>query len=423
MRPYSYRQSDSSDQLFVTENILLTATRVSQGFPLKLEPAIHEAIHWLEFGMKGMANAEVSENLYFTGRQLEAARSAVADALGCHADEVTLNEAAGVGINLIANGINWNTGDVVVTFQNEHPSNRVPWFALAQRRGIEIATVADELHGTQHDNPQPVPNSQLLADLDQLLATLGQRAKLLSFSHVSRRTGVRLPAKDIVTVAHKHSIPVLIDGAQAFGSIPVDVKDIGCDYYTVNGHKYCMAPTGTGACYIAREKLDSVLPSWVGCHGEVIGSDASVETFELLPSARRFEFGNRNISDHAGWRKSLEIWRDEVGWNNLFAAIAELTGYIKDSLQALEGVTVSTPRAYDESSTIVAFAVEGLRGEKIVQWCQDRNILIAAHLDKAVRISAHAYNTREEVDRLVTALRELQVATAEAEAEPAVSRL
>ena len=137
----------------------------------------------------------------------------------------------------------------------------------------------------------------------------------------------------------------------------------------------------------------------------------------MLPSARRFEFGNRNISDHAGWRKALEIWRDEVGWENLFAAIAELTGYIKDSLQALEGVTVTTPRPYDESSTIVAFAVEGLRGEKIVQWCQDRNILIAAHLDTAVRISAHVYNTREEVDRLVTALRELQVATAEAEAE------
>eukprot|EP01043_Picozoa_sp_COSAG02_P032611 COSAG02_NODE_2186_length_9573_cov_5.783091_9_plen_98_part_00 len=93
---------------------------------------------------------------------------------------------------------------------------------------------------------------------------------------------------------------------------------------------------------------------------------ASAESFELLPSARRFEFGNRNISDHAGWRKALEIWRDEVGWNNLFAAIAELTGYIKDSLQALEGVTVSTPRSYDDSSTIVAFAIEGLRGEKIV---------------------------------------------------------
>ena len=398
-----------------THHAALASCRWGQGFPLKLEPAIREAIHWLEYGMKGMANAEVSDQLYYSGTQLEAARSTVASALGCHADEVMLNEAAGVGINLIAHGIEWEAGDVVVTCENEHPSNRVPWYALAQRRGIEIAILADEVPGTQLDDPQPTPNPQLLADLEELLSSLGPRAKLFSFSHVSRRTGARLPAQEMCAVAHRHGVPVLIDGAQAFGSIPVDVKEIGCDFYTVNGHKYCMAPTGTGACYVAREKLESVLPSWVGCHGEIPGTDASEELFELLPSARRFEFGSRNISDHAGWRKALEIWRDEVGWENLFAGIADLTGYVKASLQALDGVKVSTPLPYEESSTIVAFSVDGLHGEEIASWCQDRNILVAAHLKRAVRISAHVYNTKEEVDQLVDAVRELQHSMAEAE--------
>ena len=368
--------------------------------------------------MRGMGRPEVSEQLYFSGSQMELARAAVAAALGADADEIMLNEAAGVGINVVANGIDWAPGDAVIITDHEHPSNLVPWWALAQRRGIEVERVADELPGSA-DDPRPNPDAAILAGLERVLASRGPRARLLSFSHVSRRTGARLPAREMTALAHKHGCRVLIDGAQAFGAIPVDVKALGCDYYTVNGHKYCMGPTGTGAVYIAHDKLDTVLPSWVGCHGEVPGTEEALDGFELLPSARRFEFGSRNISDHAGWRAALEVWHG-VGWPRVFDAIAELTGYVKARLQTIEGLTVSTPAAYEASSTIVAFAIEGLAGEEIVRRCQERGVLIAASEGRAARLSAHVYNTAAEVDRLVGVLAELQAeAVAEVEAQSA----
>ena len=114
--------------------------------------------------MRGMGRPEVSEQLYFSGSQMELARAAVAAALGADADEIMLNEAAGVGINVVANGIDWAPGDAVIITDHEHPSNLVPWWALAQRRGIEVERVADELPGSA-DDPRPNPDAAVLAGM------------------------------------------------------------------------------------------------------------------------------------------------------------------------------------------------------------------------------------------------------------------
>jgi L-cysteine/cystine lyase len=184
-------------------------------------------------------------------------------------------------------------------------------------------------------------------------------------------------------VARPRGIPTLVDGAQSLGAIPVDVKALGCDFYTTNGHKYCMGPTGTGALYVARERLEWLQPSFVGSHSQA--SLGMAGELELLPSARRFEYGTRNVADHAGWAAALELWA-EVGWPRVFVALAAYTDYVKAQLLTVPGLVLRTALPYLESSGIVVFHIPGHSGavlcdglaaveELLVSLAMDRRVI------------------------------------------------
>ena len=371
-----------------TENYAYFQT---SGFSPKPEPVIDEVVRLTRFYSQGPALPGVYSKLQ---EVLEATRAKVAQSLNATADEIVLGENATIGINIVANGIAWQPGDNLILTTHEHPGNRIPWYNLIKRYGVQLRFL-----NVYEDDERM---------LDELEKLIDSRTRLLSLSHVSRRTGVRFPAQAITALAQRHGIPVLWDGAQSYGAIPVDVKALGCDFYTFSGHKYIMAPQGTGGCYIRRDRIEWVKPSWIGSHSQkdfdLVGG------LTLLDQAKRFEFGTRNLADQGGFGKALDLWQ-EIGWGNVFAAIAAYTDRMKAALIAIPGVILETPLPYAKSAGIVTISVPGFTSAGLYASLLDHERILVSPLEhdtSMIRISTHVFNTDEEIDRLVNGIRRIQ---------------
>ena len=371
-----------------TENYAYFQT---SGFSPKPEPVIDEVVRLTRFYSQGPALPGVYSKLQ---EVLEATRAKVAQSLNATADEIVLGENATIGINIVANGIAWQPGDNLVLTTHEHPGNRIPWYNLIKRYGVQLRFL-----NVDEDDERM---------LDELEGLIDSRTRLLSLSHVSRRTGVRFPAQAITARAQRHGIPVLWDGAQSYGAIPVDVKALDCDFYTFSGHKYIMAPQGTGGCYIRRDRIEWVKPSWIGSHSQkdfdLVGG------LTLLDEAKRFEFGTRNLADQGGFGKALDLWQ-EIGWGNVFGAIAAYTDRMKAALIAIPGVILETPLPYAKSAGIVTISVPGFTSAGLYASLLDHERILVSPLEhdtSMIRISTHVFNTDEEIDRLVNGIRRIQ---------------
>ncbi len=371
-----------------TENYAYFQT---SGFSPKPEPVIEEVVRLTRFCSQGPAIPAIYTKMQ---EVLEATRAKVAQSLNATADEIVLSENATIGINIIANGIDWQPGDNLILSTHEHPGNRIPWYNLIKRDGVQLRFLnvyADD--------------ERMLDELERLIDS---RTRLLSLSHVSRRTGLRFPAQAITALAHQHNVPVLWDGAQSYGAIPVDVKALDCDFYTFSGHKYIMAPQGTGGCYIRRDRIEWVKPSWIGSHSQkdfdLVGG------LTLLDEAKRFEFGTRNLADQGGFGKALDLWH-AIGWPHVFAAIESYTDRMKAAMSALPGVVLETPLPYAKSAGIVTISVPGFTSAGLyASLLEHERILVSPleHDTSMIRISTHVFNTDEEIERLVSGIRRIQ---------------
>ncbi|MCX6047173.1 MAG: aminotransferase class V-fold PLP-dependent enzyme [Chloroflexi bacterium] len=363
----------------------------TSGFSPTLEPVIDEVERWARYQNRAPALPEVYTQMI---NLFEAARGKVANALGADADEIVLGENATIGINIVANGIDWQPGDNLILSTHEHPGNRIPWYNFVQRYGVQLRFV-----NVVHDE------EQMLHEFEQLIDA---RTRLVSISHVSRRTGQRLPVKALTEIAHQREVPVLLDGAQSFGAIPVDVHALGCDFYAFSGHKYMMASQGTGGFYVRRDRIEWLKPSWIGSHSQKeMDLDGHMT---LLDEAKRFEFGTRNLADQIGFGKALDIWA-EIGWANVFAAIAAYTDRLKAALLTVPNLIVETPLPYEQSSGIVTFNIPGIGAAALSARLLDRDHILTSTLEAnsdSLRISTHVFNNDEEIARLVAALLRIQ---------------
>jgi len=364
----------------------------TSGFSPKPEAVIEVAVRWTRAYNRGPALPGV-----YTGMlaELERARADAAALLHAHPDEIMLSENTTIGINVVAHGIDWRQGDNVILSDHEHPGNRIPWYGLTPRYGVEVRFLP-----VQHDA------TAMVAALDGLLDA---RTRVVSVSHVCRRTGQRLPAAELIACAHARGVPVLLDGAQAVGAVPVDVRELDCDFYTFSGHKYLLAPQGTGGLYVRRDRIDWLRPNWIGSHSQ---KDFTLEGgLTLLDEAKRFEFGTRNLPDQAAFGFALRMWA-EIGWSQVFAYLEAYTDALKAALLELPGLTLDTPRPYAQSSAIVTFRLrdphtgEFMPSAAICQRLADARIL-ASTLEKdttRVRVSTHVFNTSEDAERLLAGL-------------------
>jgi selenocysteine lyase/cysteine desulfurase len=322
------------------------------------------------------------------GRELLAAvaprlRAELAAALNVDAAEIALTRNVAEGINTVAWGMDWQPGDEVLLTDQEHPTGQMPWINLAERRGIVLRRLA--------------LTADVGALLDRLRAALGPRTRLVAFSHVTCEDGLRLPAAEIVAVAHAAGVPVLFDAAQSLGQFPIDLRAIGCDYYAMTGHKWVCGGHGRGALYVRRDRLDALKPSWTGAAAPA-AFDMWTGAYQLRDDAQRFEFGGRNFQMYASFAEALAQLR-EIGLERVEAIVARTAGDLKRRLSAIAGCRVLTPADPTRSAGIVTFELAGRPGTELAPLLWERGRVVCRHAmaGRAIRLSVAYFTSPEEI--------------------------
>ncbi len=302
------------------------------------------------------------------------------------------------GINLVAHSFakdRLNRGDEIVISAMEHHSNIVPWQILCEERGarLRVAPINDA--------------GELL--LDEYESLLGPRTKLVSMVHVSNALGTVNPAKQIVDIAHRRGIPTLLDGAQAVPHSTVDVRDLDCDFYVFSSHKVC-GPTGIGVLYGKGELLEAMPPYQSG--GEMIKSVTFEKTqYNVLP--HKFEAGTPNIAGGIGLGAAID-YVTGLGMDRISAYERQLLEYGTERLNELSNLRlIGTAR---EKSAVLSFVMEGVHPHDIGTILDSEGVAVRTghHCAQPVmdrfgvpataRASLSFYNTKEEIDALVTAI-------------------
>lgn len=353
----------------------------------KPTPVVDEAVRVARFVEQyGTQTPKVMEEVE---RVYEGARADSARLLGAAKDEIALTRHVSEGINIVATGIDWQPGDEVIISDEEHPAGSLPWMNLARRRGI----VVNKLRLAPYDT------ASLLDRLDQAITP---RSKLLSLSHVSTRTGYVLPAREVSRLARERDVPILFDGAHAVGLIPVDVKDIGCDYYSGCGHKWLLAPQGTGFLYVDRPKLDDLEITWIGA-GAVVTWNLERLEFEPLDTAAKFDFGTRDKTVYAALSTAVRM-AEEIGVRNIAQRSWELSDRLRRRLSDVPGFRLSTPMGRIHSTGISAFDVIRLDVDDLVRrlWDEHRVLVTATH--GRLRVSTPYFALEDEIDALADVL-------------------
>jgi cysteine desulfurase/selenocysteine lyase len=347
---------------------------------------VHRSMHQL---------AEEAEQLY------EGGRAEVASFVGAHLGEVVFVRNATEAINLVR--FTWarenvSPGDVVLITEMEHHSNIVPWQLLCSEQGAELDYLTVSGDGRLD-----------LEELDSKLAP--GRVKLVALAHLSNVLGTINPVAEVSRRAHDAGAAVLVDGAQAVPQLPVDVKELGADFYAFTGHKM-LGPTGIGVLYGRRELLDE-MPPFLGGGSMIKNVERDHSTWAAVPA--KFEAGTPAIAEAVGLGAAVRYLRG-LGMDAVRAHERELTAYALERLSALSGVTVFGPADASERGSLVSFAVAGVHPHDLAELCNREAVCIrAGHhcaqplmarlgVPATARASFSVYNTADEVDRLADAL-------------------
>ncbi len=326
-------------------------------------------------------------------RVYEGARVDMADLLGASTKEIALTRNVSEGTNMVATGIDWEPGDEVIITDEEHPSGSLPWMNLAQRRGVVVRKLA----------LAPYETEGLLDRLDELIT---ERTRLVCMSHVATKTGYVLPAREVCDLVRGRGVPILLDGAHSVGLIPVNVKEIGCNFYTGCGHKWLFAPQGTGFLYVAEDDLDSLELGWIGANSAAEW-DLDALHFAPLDTAAKFEFGTRDLAVFGALSVAIRS-AQEIGIEQIAARSWELTKRLREGADAVSGVRLESSRDARASTAISRFDTSAIERADIMEWLWDEHRMIVAARDGWMRISTPYFTLEEEVDRFVGALGQLQ---------------
>ena len=348
-------------------------------------------------------NANVSRAVHTLGTEAteayEGSRRKLARFLNVRADELVLCSGTTFAINLVA--YSWalprlKAGDTILVSRMEHHANIVPWQLVAQRTGASIK-VAELL-----------PDGSL--DVVALQAAMTADVKLLALTHVSNVLGTVNPVRGICREARKRGITTVIDGSQAAPHRTLDVAAIGCDFYAITGHKMC-GPTGTGALWARREHLQA-MPPFIG-GGEMI-KEVSFDGTVFNEAPHKFEAGTPNIAGFIGLGAAVD-YLQSVGMENIEAREQELLAHATEELLKIDGMRIFG-QAPDKAA-VISFLVEGAHAHDLATLLDLEGVAVrsgqhCAHpllqsygVAATCRASLAFYNTHDEVEQFITALK------------------
>ena len=352
-------------------------------------------------------NANVSRAVHALGAEAteayEGARKRLARFFNVRHDDLVLCSGTTFAINLVA--YSWalprlTVGDAILITRMEHHANIVPWQLVAQRTGATIK-VADLL-----------PDGSL--DLDGLHALMTPEVKLLAVTHVSNVLGTINPVADICREARRRGIATVVDGSQAAPHMPVDIAAIGCDFYALTGHKMS-GPTGTGALWARREHLEA-MPPFIG-GGEMIKEVRLDGGTVFNDPPRKFEAGTPNIAGFVGLGAAAD-YLSALGMADIAAREGELLAHATEELGKIDGLRILGTAP--DKAAVISFLIEGTHAHDLATLLDLEGVAVrsgqhCAHpllhwlgVSATCRASLAFYNTHEEIDAFVAALRKVR---------------
>jgi cysteine desulfurase/selenocysteine lyase len=328
----------------------------------------------------------------------EEVRKKVARFIGARATEVAFVKNTTEAINLVALGLKWRRGENIVTTALEHHSNALPWIRAAKLYGLEVRFVRPRRDGTL-----AVEEFERLVD---------ENTKIVAVAHVSNVLGTISPVKEVAKIAKSKGALFLVDAAQSAPHMPINVKELGCDFLAFSSHKMC-GPPGVGVLYVEdKVQLD---PLAVG--GGVV-ADASLDDYKLLEKPHAFEAGTPPVGDVIGLGAAID-YLSGLGLENVMKHELRLAKKLKGFLIEIPDVKVLGPE--EPQSGIVSFSVRDVKAEDVALALGNLDICVRAGFHCAVplvrdilgeklgviRASLYLYNTEEEVEKFIESLREV----------------
>lgn len=349
---------------------------------------IHRAVYQL---------AEEATELY------EQSRKKIANFINACPEEIVFTRNTTESINLIAHSwarSNLKKDDGIALTELEHHSNIVPWQILCQEIGTRLEYVGIDENG--------------FLDLEHMIELISsKKVKLVSLSHMSNVLGTIVPIERIIKIAHEHGIPVIVDGAQSVPHMPVNVKNMDCDFLVFSAHKM-LGPTGVGVLYAKKELLENMRPFMGG--GDMIKEVFKFHTnYNEVPY--KFEAGTPNIADVVGYGAAID-YLEKIGMENIRRHEISLTEYALESMLSLKYVTVYGPRDPKYRGGVISFNIADIHPHDLATIMNDHGIAIRSghhcaqvlmqRLDVPAtsRASFYIYNTKEEIDKFVNAIKE-----------------
>lgn len=375
------------DNAATTQKPQAVIDRVTQYY-VEENANVHRSVHWLS----DRATNVFEEARATAGRFLNARESR----------EIVFVRGTTEAINLVAASFGRSRvgpGDEIVISAMEHHSNIVPWQILREQQGARLRII-------------PITDAGEL-DLDAYAALLNDRTRIVSIVHVSNVLGTVNPVEEIVRLAHQRGIPVLVDGAQAVAHRAVDVQALGCDFYAFSGHKM-FGPTGIGVLYGTSALLESMPPYQSG--GDMIRSVSFEHTLYNVPPYR-FEAGTPDIAGAVGLATAMD-YLTAIGFERIARFEQELLEYATGALSQRPDVRVIGTAA--EKAGVLSFVLEGVHPHDVGTILDREGVAIrAGHhccqplmdrlgLPATARASLALYNTREDIDGLLTALHKVR---------------
>ena len=313
-------------------------------------------------------------------------------------DEIIFTKNATESINLVASTFgqqNIEKGDEILITELEHHSNYVPWHYLREYKGAVIKFA-------------PI-NSDGDIIISQFKKLISSKTKIVAITHLSNVTGTIVPVKEIIDIAHKKNIPVLVDGCQSAPHIKIDVKDLDCDFYAISCHKV-YGPTGVGILYAKKEWLEK-LPPYIGGGGMINEVKKDKISYAQLPE--KFEAGTMPTAEVIAFNESLKFM-NSIGIGNLVNHEKELTSYALDKLKTINSVSlVGNPK---NKAGVISFTIKGVHPHDIATILDEDGVAIRAghhccqilheklNLTATARASFGIYNTKEDIDILCKAI-------------------
>jgi len=317
---------------------------------------------------------------------------------GIKPTELSITHNTTEGINILAWGIPLQPGDEVILTTHEHVGNAVPWLNRAKYDGIVIRAL--EPKATQQEN------------LTEVQKLINSKTKVIAMPHVTCTTGLVFPIQEICSLAKSRGILTAIDGAHGAGTFDLNLHALGCDFYAGCFHKWMLGPSGTAFLYVREESLEKLRPLMIGGHSDT-GWDMNVNPPTLagyVPSARRFDYGTQSKSLAVGMVAATEF-HDKIGKANIETRLKSLNQYLVDGLSDMNSkLDILTPKEKESRISMVSFRTKNISYQNCGNALGKAGFRIRQVPEggvNAIRVSTHVYNTKEELDAFLVALKQI----------------